>query len=129
MTTMTTITRLAIVNRGAAAMRLINAAREYAAEHRRDIQIVAIHTEADERALFVREADFAVRVEGPIALDNLPAVEAALTSAGVDGAWVGWGPLAQQPAFAEMCVRLGITNVGLSAVSYTHLTLPTNREV
>ena len=38
---MTTITRLAIVNRGAAAMRLINAAREYAAEHHRDIRIVA----------------------------------------------------------------------------------------
>ena len=114
---MTTITRLAIVNRGAAAMRLINAAREYAAEHQRDIQIVAIHTEADDRALFVREADFAVRVEGSISVDNLDAVAAALTTAGVDGAWVGWGPLAQQPAFAEMCVRLGITNVGLSAAT------------
>ena len=121
MSAVATITRLAIVNRGAAAMRLINAAREYAAEHQRDIQIVAIHTEADARALFVREADFAVRVDGPISVDNLTAVAAALTLAGVDGAWVGWGPLAQQPAFAEMCAHLGITNVGLSAATLTSI--------
>ncbi|MGB8859532.1 MAG: carboxyl transferase domain-containing protein [Ilumatobacteraceae bacterium] len=112
---MATITRLAIVNRGAAAMRLINAAREYAAELQRDLQIVAVHVDADARSLFVREADFAVRVDGPISVDNLDALEEALRLAEVDGAWVGWGPLAQQPAFAEMCVRMGITNVGLGA--------------
>jgi acetyl/propionyl-CoA carboxylase alpha subunit/acetyl-CoA carboxylase carboxyltransferase component len=120
-TAMATINRLAIVNRGAAAMRLINAAREYAAEHDRDIQIVALHTEADAGALFVREADLAVRVEGPITADNLEAIAEALTSAGADAAWVGWGPLAQQPAFAEMCGRLGITNVGLGAAALAGL--------
>ena len=118
---MTIITRLAIVNRGAAAMRLINAAREYAAERQRVLQIVAVHTEADAAALFVREADFAVRVDGPVSVDNLDAVAQALTIAGVDGAWVGWGPLAQQPAFADLCDRLGIVNVGLGSETLTRL--------
>ncbi len=100
-------------------MRLINAAREFAAEHQRDIRIVAVHTDDDARALFVRQADESVRVEGAISIDNLAAVGDALTAARVDGAWVGWGPLAQQPAFAEMCEQLGITNVGLGAATLT----------
>ncbi len=114
---MATITRLAIVNRGAAAMRLINAAREYAAEHQRDIRIVAVHTDADARALFVREADEAVRVDGAISADDLAPLADALEVAQVDAAWVGWGPLAQQPAFAELCADLGIIDVGLGAAT------------
>ena len=56
--------RLAIVNRGEPAMRLINAVREWNAEGRRALRIIAVHTAADRGAMFVREADEAVLI-GP----------------------------------------------------------------
>ena len=54
--------RIAIVNRGEAAMRLIHAVRDLNAQagpggHR--IETVALHTEAERAAMFVREADAA----------------------------------------------------------------------
>ena len=114
---MSDITRLAIVNRGAAAMRLINAAREYAAERRRDLRVIALLSESDREALFVREADEAFIVEGPSLHADLGALEQALVRAQVDAAWVGWGALAQDPAFAELCDRLGIIDIGLDAAT------------
>ena len=52
--------RIAIVNRGEPAMRLIHAVREYRQEVGRDIRTIALYTEPDRDALFVREADEAV---------------------------------------------------------------------
>ena len=56
--------RLAIVNRGEPAMRLINAVREWNAEGRRALRVIAVYTAADRHAMFVREADEAVLI-GP----------------------------------------------------------------
>ena len=50
-------TRIAIVNRGEAAMRLIHAVREINASGSGPIQTVALHTEGESHATFVREAD------------------------------------------------------------------------
>ena len=52
-----TFTRIAIVNRGEPAMRFIIAAREYAQEHREALHTIALYTDPDRRAMFVREAD------------------------------------------------------------------------
>jgi len=108
--------RLAIVNRGEPAMRLVHAAREL-----EGITTVALHTRAERRAMFVREADEAVCFEElgvPIAgtpyLD-LDVLEAALLAARADAAWVGWGFVAERPEFAERCAKLGVTFVGPSA--------------
>ena len=49
--------RIAIVNRGEAAMRLINAVRELNAETGSRIETVALYTDAERTATFVREAD------------------------------------------------------------------------
>ena len=49
--------RVAIVNRGEAAMRLVHAAREFGDG---DLVTIALHTAAERRAMFVREADEAV---------------------------------------------------------------------
>ena len=49
--------RVAIVNRGEAAMRFINAVREFNQERGTRIRTVALYTEPDRRAMFVREAD------------------------------------------------------------------------
>ena len=52
-------TRIAIVNRGEAAMRLIHAVRGLSAETGQPIEVVALHTDVDRNATFVREADIA----------------------------------------------------------------------
>ena len=52
-----TFRRIAVVNRGESAMRLIHAVRDLNAETGSTIQVVALHTEGERRAMFVREAD------------------------------------------------------------------------
>ncbi|WP_152365378.1 biotin carboxylase N-terminal domain-containing protein [Microlunatus speluncae] len=115
--------RIAIVNRGEAAMRLINAVRELNAERGSEIETVALYTEAERTAMFVREADRAYPL-GPAAnrpyLD-LARLEQALTETEADAAWVGWGFVAEDPAFAELCQRIGVTFIGPSAEAMRHL--------
>ena len=53
------ISRIAIVNRGEAAMRLIHAVRELNAQGGPQIETVALHTDGERSAMFVREADAA----------------------------------------------------------------------
>ena len=52
--------RIAVVNRGEPAMRLIRAVRELDAERGTRTRVIALHTEAERRATFVRSADEAV---------------------------------------------------------------------
>ena len=52
--------RVAIVNRGEAAMRFIHAVREFNQEHGTALRTIALFTEPDRHAMFVREADEAV---------------------------------------------------------------------
>ncbi|MFT3900656.1 MAG: carboxyl transferase domain-containing protein [Gordonia sp. (in: high G+C Gram-positive bacteria)] len=108
--------RIAIVNRGEAAMRLINAVRDLNAETGQNVQTVALYTDVDRTATFVREADLAIDL-GPAAnrpYINLEILEQALRESGADAAWVGWGFVAEDPAFAELCDKIGITFIGPS---------------
>ncbi|MFN8110318.1 MAG: carboxyl transferase domain-containing protein [Thermoleophilia bacterium] len=107
--------RLAIVNRGEPARRLIRAARELNHERGWDITTIALHTAAERRATFVREADEAVRIgrpEGPNPYLDHAELERALRESHATAAWVGWGFVAEDPVFADLCARLGITFVG-----------------
>jgi acetyl/propionyl-CoA carboxylase alpha subunit/acetyl-CoA carboxylase carboxyltransferase component len=109
--------RVAIVNRGEAAMRLIHAVRELCAETSTRIETVAFYTDADAAATFVREADLSYDL-GPASARpylDLAVLERALRESGADAAWVGWGFVAEDPAFAELCGRLGVTFVGPAA--------------
>jgi acetyl/propionyl-CoA carboxylase alpha subunit/acetyl-CoA carboxylase carboxyltransferase component len=108
--------RIAIVNRGESAMRLIHAVRELAAETGTAIETVALHTDVDRSATFVREADIAYDL-GPASARpylDLKVLGHALTETKADAAWVGWGFVAEDPAFAELCERIGVTFVGPS---------------
>ncbi|WP_433597525.1 carboxyl transferase domain-containing protein [Nocardia sp. CA-135953] len=108
--------RIAIVNRGEAAMRLIHAVRDLAAETGRPIETVALHTDVDRNATFVREADIAYDL-GPASARpylDLKALELALVTTKADAAWVGWGFVAEDPAFAELCEQIGVTFIGPS---------------
>ena len=109
--------RVAIVNRGEAAMRLIHAVRDLSEETGTRIETVALYTDADRSATFVREADLAYPL-GPASARpylDLSVLETALLETKADAAWVGWGFVAEDPAFAELCEKVGVTFVGPSA--------------
>ncbi len=98
-------------------MRLIHAVRELAAETATPIETIALHTDVDRNATFVREADIAYDL-GPASARpylDLKALEHALLETRADAAWVGWGFVAEDPAFAELCERIGVTFIGPSA--------------
>ncbi|ANY07952.1 ATP-binding protein [Pseudonocardia sp. HH130630-07] len=116
--------RIAIVNRGEPAMRLINAVREWNAENGPDrrLRTIALYTAVDRRAMYVREADEAVLI-GPDDPDHMGAspyldhaeLERALRVCAADAVWPGWGFVSEKADFAELCARLGIVFVGPSA--------------
>ena len=107
--------RIAVVNRGEPAMRLIRAVRELNAEHGYGIRVIALHTESERRATFVRAADEAVVLRetgaGNPYLDHAE-LGRALQAGRADAAWVGWGFVAEDPVFAELCADLGVTFIG-----------------
>ncbi|MGW6376514.1 ATP-binding protein [Rhodococcus sp. NPDC055112] len=110
--------RVAVVNRGEAAVRLIRAVRELNAEHPYGITTIALHTDAERRAMFVRQADEGVTLRPSTTaatpyLDHAE-LERALIEARADAVWVGWGFVAEDPAFADLCARLNITFIGPS---------------
>ncbi|MEV8517928.1 carboxyl transferase domain-containing protein [Dactylosporangium sp. NPDC051484] len=110
--------RIAIVNRGEAAMRLIHAVRELnAVPGAPPIETIALYTEAERTATFVREADDSYCL-GPASarpyLDH-GVLERALVETRADAAWVGWGFVAEDPVFAERCDKIGVTFIGPSA--------------
>ena len=118
--------RLAIVNRGEPAMRLIHAVRELNEQRAEPITVIALFTESERDAMFVRHADEAICL-GPepgrrrstaaaaAAISTTTRSSARCRRAGADAAWVGWGFVAEQPEFAELCERLGIVFVGPDA--------------
>ncbi|WP_420175168.1 carboxyl transferase domain-containing protein [Luteococcus sp. OSA5] len=125
MSTTPTITRLAVINRGEAAMRLIHAVRELNAEHPQQpaIEVIALHTTGEANAMFVRESDVAFDL-GPASARpyiDMAKLEQALVATRADAAWVGWGFVAEDPAFADLCAKLGITFVGPSAEAMRQL--------
>jgi acetyl/propionyl-CoA carboxylase alpha subunit/acetyl-CoA carboxylase carboxyltransferase component len=107
--------RIAVINRGEPAMRLTRAVRELNAEHGTRTRVIALHTDAERRATFVRAADEGVLLReteaGNPYLDH-DELARALRASRADAAWVGWGFVAEDPAFAELCASLGVVFIG-----------------
>lgn len=119
--------RLAIVNRGEPAMRLIHAVRELNEQGGEPIRLIALYTDVDRHALFVRAADEAYCI-GPASFTapdgsrlagylDYEALELALRETAAEAAWVGWGFVAEHPRFSELCERLGVVMVGPTATT------------
>ena len=112
--------RIAVVNRGEAATRFIHAARDFDRQHGIRLRVLALHTAAERRARFVREADEAVCLDdlaAPVPAAASPyldheLLERALLRGRADAVWPGWGFVAEDADFAERCERLGITFLG-----------------
>ncbi len=110
------IRRLAIANRGEAAMRCIRAVKALREEEGSELQAIALYTESDRDALFVRHADRAVELPAPRGelaawLDHDALLE-TLHRTGADAVWPGWGFVAEDAAFVERLEREGIRFLG-----------------
>jgi len=102
--------KILVANRGEIAMRIIRACREL------DIATAAIYSEADSTGIYVKKADEAYLVgPGPVKgfLDKQQIVDLALRI-GADAIHPGYGFLAENAEFAELCRTSGITFIGPS---------------
>src|SRR6516164_8532986 len=115
--------RVAVVNRGEAAMRFMHAAREFNQERGASLCIIALYTDPDRHALFVRQADEAVCLGPAQIVDpnthqlkssyvDYPHLERALTKARAEAVWLGWGFVAEHAQFADLCRDMGIVFIG-----------------
>jgi acetyl-CoA carboxylase, biotin carboxylase subunit len=101
--------KILIANRGEIALRVICACKELG------VRTVAIYSEADRNSLHVRFADEAICI-GPPQLAhsylNIPAVISAAEIANVEAVHPGYGLLAENANFAEVCEMSGIKFIG-----------------
>jgi len=109
---------IAIANRGEAALRLIRAVKALRAEEGSDLRTLALYTEVDRGAPFVRHADAALPL-GPAPsavaahLDR-ERLLAAARRGGADAVWPGWGFVAEDPEFADAVTAQGMVFLGPS---------------
>ena len=117
--------RIAILNRGEAAVRFIRAVREYNIQRGTAIRAIAFYTQPDDGTPFVRMADEAICL-GPALVAG---ADGAMVSAYCDhegvlkqlrksrceAVWPGWGFIAEDSDFVEKLEGAGITFLGPSA--------------
>jgi acetyl/propionyl-CoA carboxylase alpha subunit len=98
-------------------MRCIRAVKALRALEGRDLACVALYTEVDRDAPFVRHADAAVRLEpaggnAVRAYLNHEGLLTALRHCGADAVWPGWGFVAEDAEFAERVEAAGLRFLG-----------------
>ena len=106
---MAPITKVLIANRGEIALRVIRACRELG------LKTVAVYSTADAHSLHVRFADEAVCIgPGQAAQSylNIKHIIAAAELTGADAVHPGYGFLSEDPEFAEVCQKCGLTWIG-----------------
>jgi acetyl-CoA carboxylase biotin carboxylase subunit len=103
--------KVLIANRGEIALRVIRTCREM------NIKTVAIYSTADRDSLHVRFADEAVCIGPPSSTDSylsIPRIMAAAEITNADAIHPGYGFLAENADFAEICNEYGIKFIGPS---------------
>jgi acetyl-CoA carboxylase biotin carboxylase subunit len=101
--------KILIANRGEIALRIIRAAKEL------NLKTVAVYSEIDSEALHTRLADEAVCIGPPPSKESYLNITRIISAAEVTGAKAihpGYGFLAENPEFAEICESCGITFIG-----------------
>jgi acetyl-CoA carboxylase biotin carboxylase subunit len=101
--------KVLIANRGEIALRVIRACKEMG------IRTVAVYSEADRESLHVRFADEDVCIGPAQAREsylNIPRIIAAAEITGADAIHPGYGFLAENAEFSEICERSHITFIG-----------------
>lgn len=101
--------RILIANRGEVAVRVIRACRELG------IRAIAVYSKADRDSLHVKLADDAICIgEAPASESylNIPSIISAAEVADVEAIHPGWGFLAENAHFAEICESCQIKFIG-----------------
>ena len=104
--------KILIANRGEIALRIIRACHELG------IKTVAVYSQADELSLHVRFADEAVCIGGPASQDSylkIPSILSAAEITNVDAIHPGYGFLAENAEFSQVCYENELTFIGPSA--------------
>ncbi len=103
--------KILIANRGEIALRVIRTCREMG------IKSVAVHSVADREALHVRLADQAVCIGPAAAKESYLSIASVVSAANITGAEAihpGYGFLAENSSFAEICEQVGLKFIGPS---------------
>ncbi len=101
--------KVLIANRGEIALRVIRTCREMG------IKTVAVYSTADKDSLHVKFADEAVCIGKPQSSDsylNIPHIMAAAEITNADAIHPGYGFLAENARFAQICIDHGIKFIG-----------------
>ena len=98
-------------------MRCIRAVKSLGALESSGIQVIALYTDVDRAAPFVRHADVAVRLptNGGTAVSaylNHDLLISVLTRAGADAVWPGWGFVSEDPKFVRRVTDAGMRFLG-----------------
>lgn len=104
--------KILIANRGEIALRIIRAANEL------DLKTVAVYSEIDAESLHARLANEAVCIGPPPSKESYLNITRIISAAEITGAKAihpGYGFLAENPEFAEICESCGITFIGPKA--------------
>jgi len=103
--------KILIANRGEIALRVIRTCKEM------NIKTVAVYSEADEDSLHVTFADEAVCIGPPPGIDSylkIPGIVSAAQITGAEAIHPGYGFLAENANFSEICAESDIKFIGPS---------------
>ncbi|MCK5491958.1 MAG: acetyl-CoA carboxylase biotin carboxylase subunit [Candidatus Omnitrophica bacterium] len=106
------ISKILIANRGEIALRIIRACKELG------IKTVAVYSEADKNSLHLEFADEAICIGKAASADSYLNISSIISAAEItdsDAIHPGYGFLAENPYFAEVCESCGIKFIGPSA--------------
>ena len=101
--------RILIANRGEIALRIIRACHELG------VEAVAVYSEADKDAPYLRLADESICIGPPDCAEsylNIPRIISAADITDVEAIHPGYGFLAENAEFAQICRDCGITFIG-----------------
>lgn len=108
------IKKILIANRGEIACRVIKTARKMG------LATVAVYSDADRKALHVRQADEAVHIGPSPANESYLVIDKIINAAketGADAIHPGYGFLSENPAFVRACEKAKLTFIGPKAES------------